>query len=299
MDYCFYGSDSKSCTQAEAVAKVVEIVDTDTGCTQSIMCRQKGAQDRYAVVGAQRFIAGLGMAKCTIRTDGEQPILAFQEAVAKELRAKNGITVIEKQAPRYSHGSQGAVETMVRHNRNQFTVFRDDLERRLGGFRTITMDMPLAPWLIRHAPWVTNRFQPRAEGHSSYYKLHGVEYSSTVCIPGETVQYRDAKPSANMNKARSPWKSGVWLGKTDKSDENIIGTPMGIDFARTVRRRPKHEQFSEEDVFSMIGTPWDLRPVQDAEAFVPPPQLRPKAVAAPLTQTRQVQDNRRQHRRQR
>ena len=50
----------------------------------------------------------------------------------------------------------------------------------------------------------------------------------------------------------------VWLGRSDATDENIIGTASGVKLIRTIRRRPVGEQYSAEAVQSMRGTPWQL-----------------------------------------
>ena len=75
---------------------------------------------------------------------------------------------------------------------------------------------------------------------------------------GEYVLFRDNSPASLANKARSPWSSGVWLGRADATDENIIGTATGVKLIRTIRRRPVGEQYSAEAVQSMRGTPWQL-----------------------------------------
>ena len=70
--------------------------------------------------------------------------------------------------------------------------------------------------------------------------------------------FRDNSPASLANKARSPWSCGVWLGRSDATDENIIGTASGVKLIRTIRRRPVGEQYSAEAVQSMRGTPWQL-----------------------------------------
>ena len=116
----------------------------------------------------------------------------------------------------------------------------------------------IAPWLVRHAGWLISRFQPKAEKRSAYFRVHGVEYTRPLVEFGEYVLFRDNSPASLANKARSPWSSGVWLGRSDATDENIIGTASGVKLIRTIRRRPVGEQYSAEVVQSMRGTPWQL-----------------------------------------
>ena len=116
----------------------------------------------------------------------------------------------------------------------------------------------IAPWLVRHAGWLISRFQPKAERRSAYFRVHGVEYTRPLVEFGEYVLFRDNSPASLANKARSPWSSGVWLGRSDATDENIIGTATGVKLIWTIRRRPVGEQYSAEAVQSMRGTPWQL-----------------------------------------
>ena len=109
-----------------------------------------------------------------------------------------------------------------------------------------------------HAGWLISRFQPKAEKMSAYFRVHGVEYTRPLVEFGEYVLFRDNSPASLANKARSPWSSGVWLGRSDVTDENIIGTASGVKLIRTIRRRPVGEQYSAEAVQSMRGTPWQL-----------------------------------------
>ena len=116
----------------------------------------------------------------------------------------------------------------------------------------------IALWLVRHAGWLISRFQPKAERRSAYFRVHGVEYTRPLVEFGEYVLFRDSSPASLANKARSLWSSGVWLGRSDATDENIIGTATGVKLIRTIRRRPVGEQYSAEAVQSMRGTPWQL-----------------------------------------
>ena len=160
--------------------KVLAVADRDTLMTTMLQCRRKGGSDRYVLLGALRFIANLGMTELTLQSDGEPAILAVQRLVAKELREKHGIKVHMRTSPRHSHASAALVESMVRHARAQYRTLRHNLERMTGGQIETTSD--LHPWMVRHAPWLQNRFQPRVNEQSSYFAVHGREYR-TPMIP--------------------------------------------------------------------------------------------------------------------
>ena len=76
------------------------------------------------------------------------------------------------------------------------------------------------------------------------------------------------------------WSSGVWLGRSDATDESIIGTATGVKLIRTIRRRPVGEQYSTEAVQSMRGTPWQLTTGRGDDSK---PASPPTAVPMPAT----------------
>ena len=270
IDYSFYGSTAAICPEKEAVRKVLVAVDTDTGMAYQIMCRTKGRQDQYVVAGICKFLTDLRCSDIVLQSDGEHPIRAIVAAIAQTAREKHGLVIRERRAPKFSHQSQGSVEATIRHCRGHFRTLRSALENETG--LELSMAHDIAPWLVRHAGWLISRFQPKAERRSAYFRVHGVEYTRPLVEFGEYVLFRDNSPASLANKARSPWSSGVWLGRSDATDENIIGTATGVKLIRTIRRRPVGEQYSAEAVQSMRGTPWQLTAGRgdDSKAASPP-----------------------------
>ena len=256
IDYSFYGSTAAICSEREAVRKVLVAVDTDTGMVYQIMCRTKGRQDQYVVAGICKFLTDLRCSDIVLQSDGEYPIRSIVAAIAQTAREKHGLVIRERRAPKFSHQSQGSVEATIRHCRGHFRTLRSALENETG--LEISMAHDIAPWLVRHAGWLISRFQPKAEKRSAYFRVHGVEYTRPLVEFGEYVLFRDNSPASLANKARSPWNSGVWLGRSDATDENIIGTASGVKLIRTIRRRPVGEQYSAEAIQSMRGVPWQL-----------------------------------------
>ena len=52
---------------------------------------------------------------------------------------------------------------------------------------------------------------------------------------------------------------GIFLASTDESDEAIVGTAAGIEFARSFRRRTKDKQWERDAFTTFIGVPWNPR----------------------------------------
>ena len=50
------------------------------------------------------------------------------------------------------------------------------------------------------------------------------------------------------------WKSAVWLGKSDLTDEHLVRTDKGVVYARSVRRLAEH-RWSEENFRAAVETP--------------------------------------------
>ena len=62
------------------------------------------------------------------------------------------------------------------------------------------------------------------------------------------------------------WKSAVWLGKSDLTDEHLVRTDEGVVYARSVRRLAEHS-WSEENFRAVVETP--QRP-KTTSADIPP-----------------------------
>ena len=55
-------------------------------------------------------------------------------------------------------------------------------------------------------------------------------------------------------KLADRWKSAVWLGKSDLSDEHLVRTDKGVVFERSVKRLAEHS-WSEEHLRAVVEKP--------------------------------------------
>ena len=62
-----------------------------------------------------------------------------------------------------------------------------------------------------------------------------------------------------MPKLEPRWATGAFLGRTDESDEVIVGTAVGIEFVRSFRRRTRDKQWQRDAFTTFIGVPWNPR----------------------------------------
>ena len=77
----------------------------------------------------------------------------------------------------------------------------------------ITTVSPLLPWLVRHCGWILSRYAVRADSRTGHSRLKGREYTPGIAILGEAIWY---------TKLDDRWRTAIWLGKSDRSDEHII-----------------------------------------------------------------------------
>ena len=93
---------------------------------------------------------------------------------------------------------------------------------------------------------------------SQFCRVMGGTYRGKLVEFGETVLAhlpKVGKGSGNpAPKLADRWKSGVWLGKSDLTDEHLVRTDDGVVYARCVRRLAENK-WSEENLKAVIETP--------------------------------------------
>ncbi|CAE7572656.1 unnamed protein product, partial [Symbiodinium microadriaticum] len=114
-----------------------------------------------------------------------------------------------------------------------------------------------------------------------YKIVNGVEYLSSICRFGETVMAKLPKPGT---KAQRRWIRGLWVGKLDRDNTNIILTECGALSVRSVRRLPAEAQANRTLMGSAAGVPWALR--QGRVLREPPPMVaQPVVLPAPTVES--------------
>ena len=120
-----------------------------------------------------------------------------------------------------------------------------------------TADSALMKWIVRHAAWLIPRFRGN-DVQSSFYRAMGGPYRGKLVEFGETVLAHLPKVGKGSGdpapKLADRWKSAVWLGKSDLTDEHLVRTDDGVVYARSVRRLAEHS-WSEENHRSNVETP--------------------------------------------
>ena len=113
---------------------------------------------------------------------------------------------------------------------------------------------------ILYAGFVITRFSVRADGRTPFQYATGARYDSPLCEFGESIF--GLIPDANVWAAKlsNRWVRGVWWGRDPASDEHLVGTKFGVLKCRSLRRRPPHEQWSQDDTREAKHAKWDFDP---------------------------------------
>ena len=82
-------------------------------------------------------------------------------------------------------------------------------------------------WLVRHAAWLIQRYQPHNRGPTSYDLIRGTPYQGRIAEFGETVLVLDPGEKltggvSRMAKFSNRWAQGVWIGKAEETDEHLV-----------------------------------------------------------------------------
>ena len=132
-------------------------------------------------------------------------------------------------------------------------------------------DNALMRWIVRHAAWLIPRFRG-SEIQSPFYRAMGGPYRGKLVEFGETVLAHlpeVGKGSGNpAPKLADRWKSGVWLGKSDLTDEHLVRTDDGVVYARSVRRLAENS-WSEDNLKAVVETPQKPRSMTTDDALDP------------------------------
>ena len=201
------------------------------------------------------FLQELGYTRMVLKSDGEPSITALVTAVQREwaVDSKNfQRQLIPRTSPVDDHASNGAVEAMVHSLEGLTRTSKVALEEALG--ISILPTSPVLPWLVRHQSYLRNRFVVRSSGRTPFEELTMSKFQSPLLNFAEAVMAKES--GAQEGKLGSPWDLGIWLGRSTRTNEHLVGTRVGVIRARTVKRRPKSLKWDRELYDAMNFVPW-------------------------------------------
>ena len=85
--------------------------------------------------------------------------------------------------------------------------------------------------------------------------------SLTALVPfGETVMFKIPKTAQAVGSLEDRWETGVWVGTTIRDGMSFIGTPSGVFKVGTIRKKLGGEQWSQEMIKNIVGSPQQPEP---------------------------------------
>ena len=126
------------------------------------------------------------------------------------------------------------------------------LEEALGV--SILPTSPILPWLVRHQSYLRNRFVVRSSGRTPFEELTMSKFQSSLLNFAEAVLAKES--GVQEGKLGSSLDLGIWLGRSTRTNEHLVGTRVGVIKARTVKRLPETLKWDRELCDAMNFVPW-------------------------------------------
>eukprot|EP00971_Amphidinium_carterae_P290494 5767640-Amphidinium_carterae.1 len=91
-------------------------------------------------------------------------------------------------------------------------------------------------------------------------RSEGSEDSLSKAAPKIVSTTTSPDPHKQRFKHEANWGYGIYLGRAMDREEHLVGCrTAGYVRCRTVRRRPSGEQFDQQLMLALRGTPWDAK----------------------------------------
>jgi len=211
---------------------MLTIVDAETGFVSAAQLVKKG-DGPYAVHFVSTFLDQMRAENVRVRYANEVSLVCLVEKV-KAFRHPR-VTTLEP-IVRAEHAAVGAVERAHRSVQGATRSLVLDVRARTG--LNVQPVHCLFAYMVRHSSWASSRFQPRGPRDiTAFENRNGYSYKSPLVPFGEIVMVRvPIDPPGLRKKLDTQWIKGVWVGRMDENDGNIILTEHGAVVGKSVRR---------------------------------------------------------------
>eukprot|EP00971_Amphidinium_carterae_P137638 2727858-Amphidinium_carterae.2 len=119
----------------------------------------------------------------------------------------------------------------------------------------VTPGHVLAPWLVKHAGFLLDVCQLKADGRTSFERRTGKPDKHELYEFAECLLYKVT--SERRGKMEPRWEQGLYVGRVTGSHEAVLLTPDGVARAHALRRQEATQQFNLEFLMACKGTPWN------------------------------------------
>jgi len=240
MDYSYMR------TEGGPLRTILIAVHRESGSVLAATCFTKGGTDLYALRCVLGWLQEVGLTSTIrLRTDAEPAIM---DLAARVGAAREGARTLLEQAPAGSHQSVGSAERHVGLVAAHVRTLLAQLEEGYGV--VVSSGSVLFAWTVRHAAWTLSRASRRQCGRTPFQIMTGRPYTSELVPFGTTVRAL----TLGAAKASSAWVSGVWLGRSGKSDEHLVATERGIKASRSIAVLP--QPWAKDVLMTAVGAPW-------------------------------------------
>ena len=185
--------------------------------------------------------------------------------------------------PKHSEASNPA-ERAIQAVEEQARTIRADCQMRFGNGETFGAGKPIWAWSLRHAGWQISRYKQKRNGMTAYKQAYVEHYTHEIVPFADIVLVRVPRPThrglaggTRWHKGDTVFIKGVWVGRTETSDEHVVLTRGGRVFARTIRRLEPSRRHDAVFLNTVKGLPWDAEDGilrgRPREESAPPPIL--------------------------
>ena len=249
LDYKSFGQSLKEDDKRTSIV----LRDKFSITTRAHVVRCKGTEDAFVVDQLVRDIDEMGHTEIILKGDGEPALVQVMEAIK---RRRSHSTILEN-SPAYDPQSNGAIEKAVDQFTAQLRTIKLGLESRIKA--KIDTKWNIVEWMVEHACTTINRGQMGHDGKTPYRRLMGKEASQAMAEFGEVVWAKPLRQKKTNRKIAlaTRWISGIWVGLTSRSGENLVILPEGgpVIRVRTVVRRPASERWDAKAISDVIALP--------------------------------------------
>ena len=196
-------------------ATTLVAVDANLFVVKAILLFGKEATD-FSATGLIKFIEGFFHKHVRLRCDGEPATVALANKM-KHLASDRGKF---ETTPKHRSASNPAERTIL---------------------KLFGADKPIWAWLLRHAGWQISRYKQKGNGTTAHKQACGEHYTHEVVPFAETVLARVPKPTHRGVQGGKRWHKGdavfikgVWVGRSETSDEQSFSRLEVACFCRTV-----------------------------------------------------------------
>ena len=175
MDFQVISGVAVWCPEVQAKATVLTMVDMDSGYVGVLMVSGK-SPDNFTVRSSSSFVDELRAEKTRLRYDNEPAMRLLAEKIAAFRHPR---TTILGPINRAEHQSVGGVERARQSIQAATRALRLDIRTRTR--EDVVPGHALFQWMLRHAAWSRNRFQPQSHRGGTTWEIRtGTFYKSPV-----------------------------------------------------------------------------------------------------------------------